>query len=65
MSDAAQTPAQWLAKQFENTVRDRMSPGQRRSVIIQPIYQLKNHLDAGQPMRIGPAEYRDPMRWPL
>jgi len=58
-----QSPAQWLIQQFEAaSTCNSTRPGQRRSVVTQPMYRLKNALDAGKPMRVTQSDYRLPGR---
>lgn len=60
---AQQTPAEWLVSQFEAACLNRRTfPGQPGSVIVQPIYRLKSALDAGHPMRVTQADYRQAER---
>jgi hypothetical protein len=59
-----QTPVQWLIEQFESACLDqRAQPEPARSVVIQPMYQLKSATDAGHPMSLTQADYRQPWRW--
>lgn len=61
--DASQTPDAWLIEQFEAFYLDmRTLPGKSRSVVVQPMYRLKSTHDAGHPMRVTQADYRQPER---
>jgi hypothetical protein len=59
---SVQTPAEWLLEQYDNAGLSLPSPDEYGHVVIQPIYTLKNPLDAGHPMRVTAADYRDSMR---
>lgn len=59
-----QTPAEWLIDEFEAACFGRRTlPGQPRSVVTQPMYQLKNAMDAGHPMRVTQRDYYPAERW--
>ena len=56
MTDNTETPAQWLIRQFDHA----QLAG--RTVVTQPMLKLKSNLDAGHPMRVTAADYRQPGR---
>jgi hypothetical protein len=53
------SPLEWLDVTFE--VRRRKAVG--RDFRVGPIFTLKSVMDSGQAMRVGTADYHDPLRW--
>lgn len=59
---SAQTPAEWLIEQYEQTAVEDIRPDEWGRVVVQPLYRLKSLADSGHPMKITQADYRDKRR---
>jgi hypothetical protein len=55
------TPAiEWLKATFDIRYRKAFDHAVRN---VGPMIRLKSDMDAGEPMRVRPEDYRDPQRW--
>ena len=53
------SPLEWLDATFDARRRKAVDRDWR----VGPIFTLKSTRDAGQVMRVGAADYDDPLRW--
>ena len=53
------SPVEWLDATFDTRRRKAVD----RDFRVGPIFTLKSAMDSGQAMRVGAADYDDPMRW--
>ena len=57
--NTANPAIEWLRVTFDTRRRKAVD----RDFRIGPIFTLKSAMDSGQAMRVGPADYDDPLRW--
>jgi hypothetical protein len=53
------SPLEWLDATFDTRRRKAIDRDWR----VGPIFTLKSAMDSGQVMRVGAADYDDPLRW--